>query len=131
MLSCLALSFIPRTKSTAVRVYQVNKIGNFCRPMRKILHRSQKKAGHKAAFSEKSVQVKKRINTAPPPGATPVEAIVDASLNRMLVVAEAGSNEDGGLPATKRGAAEVVILVFNLGGPAWARTCIRGQRRRL
>src|SRR5882757_5347870 len=103
-------------KSTAVSRYQVNKIGNFWSQCAKFAHRLQKKAGTRPAFSE-SVQV--RSGSVPRDHrATPVEAIVDAGLNRMLVVAEAGSNEDGRAAGYEGGAAEVVILVFNLGGPA-------------
>src|SRR5882762_1933606 len=104
-------------KSTAVSRYQVNKIGNFWSQCAKFAHRAQKRAGTRPAFFRESVQV--RSGSVPRDHrATPVEAIVDASLNRMLVVAEAGSNEDGGAGGNKGGAAEVVILVFNLGGPA-------------
>src|SRR5712691_1646722 len=104
-------------KSTAVSRYQVNKIGNFWSQCAKFAHRSQKKAGTRPAFFRESVQV--RSGSVPRDHrATPVEAIVDASLNRMLVIAEAGSNEDGRAAGQEGGAAEVVILVFNLGGPA-------------
>src|SRR6195256_2925180 len=85
--------------------------------MRKICPLVAKKGRHKAGLFRESVQV--RSGSVPRDHrATPVEAIVDASLNRMLVVAEAGSKEDGGAGGNKGGAAEVVILVFNLGGPA-------------
>src|SRR5258707_7373269 len=47
---------------------------------------------------------------------TPVEAIVQAGLHGMLVVAEPGADEDSG-SGRERGAAEIVILVFDLGGP--------------
>src|SRR5882724_12754588 len=104
-------------KSTAVSRYQVNKIGNFWSPCAKFAHRSQKKGRHKAGLFRESVQV--RSGSVPRDHrSTPVEAIVDAGLNRMLVVAEAGSNEDERAAGYEGGAAEVVILVFNLGGPA-------------
>src|SRR5258705_839176 len=47
---------------------------------------------------------------------TPAEAIVHADLDGMLVVAEAGAN-DLGRSAGESGVAEVVVLVFGLGGP--------------
>src|SRR6266446_7463084 len=85
--------------------------------MRKICPSVEKKAGTRPAFFREFVQV--RSGSVPRDHrATPVEAIVDASLNRMLVVAEAGSNEHGRAAGQEGGAAEVVILVFNLGGPA-------------
>src|SRR6267142_4390770 len=84
--------------------------------MRKICI-GRKKGRHKAGLFRESVQV--GSGSIPRHHrATPVEAIVDASLNRMLVVAEAGSNEDKRAAGHEGGAAEVVILVFNLGGPA-------------
>src|SRR5713101_1615949 len=104
-------------KSMAVSRYQVNKIGNFWSQCAKFAHRSQKKGRHKAGLFRESVQV--RSGSIPRNHrATPVEAIVDASLNRVLVIAEAGSNEDGRAASHEGGAAEVVILVFNLRGPA-------------
>src|ERR1700676_5462079 len=48
--------------------------------------------------------------------ATPAETIVDADLDGMLVVPEVGA-DDRRRSAGERGAAEVVILVFGLGGP--------------
>src|SRR3981189_116751 len=103
-------------KSTAVSRYQVNKIGNFWSQCAKFAHRSQK-GRHKAGLFRECVQV--RSGSIPRNHrATPVEAIVDTSLNRMLVVAEAGSNDDRRAAGQEGGAAEVVILVFNLGGPA-------------
>src|SRR5258705_1244623 len=47
---------------------------------------------------------------------TPAEAIVHADLDGMLVVAEAGADDLGG-SAGESGVAEVVVLVFGLGGP--------------
>src|SRR5712691_13528893 len=85
--------------------------------MRKIRASVAKKAGTRPAFFRESVQVR-RGSIPRDHRATPVEAIVDAGLNRMLVVAEAGSNEDGRAASHEGGAAEVVILVFNLRGPA-------------
>src|SRR6266576_5604630 len=85
--------------------------------MRKICPSVAKKGRHKAGLFRGSVQVRS-ASIPRDHRSTPVEAIVDASLNRMLVVAEAGSNEDGRAAGEEGGAAEVVILIFNLGGPA-------------
>src|SRR6266446_536698 len=48
--------------------------------------------------------------------ATPPDAIVHADLDGMLVVPEMGAN-DRGRSAGESGIAEVVVLVFGLGGP--------------
>src|SRR6266481_708299 len=49
-------------------------------------------------------------------GATPAEAIVYADLDAMLVVPEVGAHDRGRSTGERRGA-EVVVLVFGLGGP--------------
>ena len=49
--------------------------------------------------------------------ATPAEAVVQADLDGVLVVAEAGADDRRAGPRGKGGVAEVVILVFGLGGP--------------
>src|SRR3979411_3407093 len=73
--------------------------------------RSTKKAGTRPAFPIEA-------NRSVPGGdrATPAEAVVHTDLDGMLVVAEAGP-DDVGRPGGKGGVAEVVILVFGLGGP--------------
>src|ERR1700722_14331657 len=50
--------------------------------------------------------------------AAPAEAIVHADLDGMLVIAEPGADDVGGTTG-EGSAAEIVILVFDLGGPAW------------
>src|SRR5450759_2644671 len=48
--------------------------------------------------------------------AAPAKAVVDAGLDGMLVIPEAGS-DDRRRPAGKCGPAEVLILILGLGGP--------------
>src|SRR5260370_22337719 len=72
-----------------------------------------KKAGMKPAFfpyRSKSSSVPRGDR------ATPAEAVVHADLDGMLVVPEPGADDWSGA-AGEGGAAEVVILVFGLGGP--------------
>src|SRR5260370_39626915 len=98
-------------KSMAVSRYQVDKIGNVWSQCAKFAHRSQKKAGTRPAFSER-VQV--RSGSIPRDHrTTPVEAIIDASLNRMLVVAEAGSHEHGRAAGPESRASEDVIRAIH------------------
>src|ERR1700690_1106892 len=47
----------------------------------------------------------------------PVEAVVDAGLDGVLGVGEAGADNVDGTGQERR-AAEIVVLVFELGGPA-------------
>src|ERR1700730_15807204 len=96
------------------RVTRLIKSGTFVRSAQ-ILRIENKKAGARPAFPR---LLSIRCGSVPRDHrATPVEAIVDASLDGMLVVAEPGADNDGGA-GRERGAAEVVILVFSLGGPA-------------
>src|ERR1700722_5061144 len=48
--------------------------------------------------------------------AAPTEAVVQAGLDRVLVVVESGPHDLGGT-AGKGAAAEIIILVFHFGGP--------------
>src|SRR6266436_1516788 len=116
MLSASRSRSSPGRSRRQYRVTRLTKSGTFAANAQN-LRIGRKKGRHKAGLFRESVQV--RSGSIPRDHrATPVEAIVDASLNRMLVVAEAGSNEDRRAAGHEGGAAEVVILVFNLGGPA-------------
>src|SRR5450631_3103865 len=69
------------------------------------------------ARSRPFVVSKRPVSVARCDGATPAEAVVDAGLDGVLVVPEPAADDRGGSRG-KGGAAEVVILVFGLGGPA-------------
>src|SRR5271168_5106185 len=67
------------------------------------------------AFSEDLV----RRRSIPGDGRVgPVEAVVDAGLDGVLGVGEPGADNVDGTGQEGR-AAEIVVLVFELGGPAW------------
>src|SRR6266851_8639866 len=69
------------------------------------------------ARSRPLVVSRRPVSVARRDRATPAEAVVDAGLDGVLVVLEPGT-DDRGRSGGKGGAAEVVILVFGLGGPA-------------
>ena len=74
---------------------------------------SKQKGRREAGLSRVSIQSRSI------PGdyrATPVEAIVDAGLHSMLVVAVAAESRERGR-RHEGGLAEVVVLIFDLGGP--------------
>src|SRR5450631_1180658 len=69
------------------------------------------------ARSRPLVASKRPVSVVRRDRATPAKAVVDAGLDGVLVVLEPGA-DDRGRSRGKGSAAEVVILVFGLGGPA-------------
>src|ERR1700688_3885462 len=71
------------------------------------------KAGASRPFS---VAIEATLSVAGGDRATPAEAVVHADLDGVLVVPEAGADDRRGATG-EGGAAEIVVLVFGLGGP--------------